>query len=204
MVFALRPVSGRAKTTPTLQTFGFPGRALVAPYSIGFPAPVLHSTFIRCSGKANRWVVFPRSGSVRGPSKVRPCRPAPSIPGKNKGAGRKPAVRGFKARRSSYPIFPGSKPGIFGGLIMQTQADHENVFYTPEFSNRSTISVRRLAWFLHKPMTKTVDVIIQVLPYMFDSSRVCKTCRDKSKCKYCVFSYPELPPEEQFKIFESL
>ena len=84
------------------------------------------------------------------------------------------------------------------------QAVNENVFYTPKFSNRATISVRRLSWYMHMPMTRIVNAIIQVLPYMFDSTKVCKSCKDKTLCKYCAFSAPDLPPEGQFKIFESL
>jgi len=84
------------------------------------------------------------------------------------------------------------------------QAINENVFYTPKFSNRATISIRRLSWYIGMPMTRIVNAIIQILPYMFDSSKVCKSCKDKSLCEYCAFSNPQLPPEEQFKIFESL
>jgi len=84
------------------------------------------------------------------------------------------------------------------------QAIKENVFYTPKFTNRATISIRRLSWYMGMPMTRIVNAVIQILPYMFDSSKVCKSCKDKTLCKYCAFSAPDLPPEEQFKIFESL
>ena len=75
--------------------------------------------------------------------------------------------------------------------------------YTPQFSDKSTISVRRLSWYLGKPMTKTVDVVMEILPYIFDSKKVCKTCKDK-KCKYCAFNNPKLKPEEQIEIFEKM
>ena len=83
------------------------------------------------------------------------------------------------------------------------QAINENIHYSPKFHNRSTISVRRLSWFMKLPMTKVIDIIIEVLPYMFDSSRVCKSCKEKSLCKYCAFNNPNLPAEEQVRIFEA-
>ena len=85
--------------------------------------------------------------------------------------------------------------------------NYENVFYTPKFSNRSTISVRRLASYMRKPMTKTVDLIIEILPYMFDSEKVCKSCENKNfnkLCDYCSFNNPKLEPEEQIELFSSL
>jgi len=89
--------------------------------------------------------------------------------------------------------------------MQQTQqADQENVFYTPKFSNRATISVRRLAWYMGKPMTKTINAVIQILPYMFNSTKVCNSCKDKTKCKYCAFNTPNLAHDEQFKILENL
>ena len=73
------------------------------------------------------------------------------------------------------------------------QVIEENVFYSPKFSNRSTISVRRLSWYLKKPMTQVINEIISILPNVFDSSKVCQTCKEKSLCKYCTFSRSDLP-----------
>ena len=72
------------------------------------------------------------------------------------------------------------------------QANEENVFYSPKFSNRATISVRRLSWFMKKPMTQVINEIINILPNVFESSKVCQTCKEKSLCKYCTFSRPDL------------
>ena len=79
------------------------------------------------------------------------------------------------------------------------KSNYENVHYTPKFSNRSTISVRRLSWFINKPMTLTLDEIIENLPNMVDAEKVCQSCKIKDKCNYCAFSIPKLPPGEQFK-----
>jgi hypothetical protein len=61
-------------------------------------------------------------------------------------------------------------------------------FYTPQFSEVSCIAVRRLAWSLEKSMPQTVDLIIRLLPFFMDASKVCLACRDKSKCQKCLFS----------------
>ena len=82
------------------------------------------------------------------------------------------------------------------------QAIEENVFYSPKFSNRATISVRRLSWYLKKPMTQVINIIVDSLPSIFNSFKVCNSCKEKSLCKYCAFSTPEIPPE-QSKGFES-
>ena len=84
------------------------------------------------------------------------------------------------------------------------EAIKENYFYSPKFSNRASISIRRLSWYMKMPMTRVINSIIQLLPYMFDKPKVCKSCKDKTLCLYCAFSTPDLPQEEQFKIFESL
>jgi recombinational DNA repair protein RecR len=60
-------------------------------------------------------------------------------------------------------------------------------YYTPQFSPRATISVRRFAWALGVPMTKTVDHIIKLLPTLVNPSSVCQSCKDPSSCAICVF-----------------
>ena len=59
--------------------------------------------------------------------------------------------------------------------------------YTPEFSMQASSTLRRIAWAVGKPMTKTAEDIMQFLPQIIDKKIVCKNCRDKSKCKNCVF-----------------
>ena len=77
------------------------------------------------------------------------------------------------------------------------KSNYENVFYTPKFSSRSNIAVRRLSWFIDKPMTVTMDAIIEYLPNMVDAKKVCQSCKIKDKCKYCVFNIPKSPQVEQ-------
>jgi len=59
--------------------------------------------------------------------------------------------------------------------------------YTPEFSMKASSTLRRIAWAVGKPMTKTAEDIMEFLPQVIDKKIVCKKCRDKSKCKNCVF-----------------
>ena len=79
------------------------------------------------------------------------------------------------------------------------KSNYENVFYTPKFSSRSNIAVRRLSWFFNKPMTLTMDEIVEKLPNIVDAGKVCQSCKIKDKCKYCVFFIPNLPPDKQNK-----
>jgi hypothetical protein len=60
--------------------------------------------------------------------------------------------------------------------------------YTPKFSDKASITIRRLAWALGLPMTKTVDIIINEISTVFLSSVVCPKCQDKSKCNFCGFN----------------
>ena len=60
-------------------------------------------------------------------------------------------------------------------------------FYTPQFSPLAAISVRRLAWSLGLPMTATVDIMVRLLPHAVNPSKVCLSCKDKSKCSSCAF-----------------
>ena len=60
--------------------------------------------------------------------------------------------------------------------------------YTPQFSNRATVTVRRLAWALQVSMPKAVDRVVNALPSVFSPGVVCLACKDKTKCKLCAFS----------------
>jgi len=59
--------------------------------------------------------------------------------------------------------------------------------YTPQFTLQISAAVRRLAWFLNKPMTETVKILITALPAIMDTTKICNTCRDKSICNSCIF-----------------
>jgi len=77
-------------------------------------------------------------------------------------------------------------------------------FYTPQFSETASVSMRRFAWSLNKPMTKAVDKLILLLPFIMDSSKVCQSCKDSRKCNNCAFRVKKLPDEEQQAIFATL
>jgi hypothetical protein len=59
--------------------------------------------------------------------------------------------------------------------------------YSPNLSNQSSCTLRRLAWALQKPMTKALEEVIVFLPQIIDIEIVCKSCMDKSKCNQCGF-----------------
>ena len=61
-------------------------------------------------------------------------------------------------------------------------------YYTPQFSEMASVTVRRLAWALNLSMPKAVDIIIKELSSAFSSSVVCPQCKDKTKCKVCGFN----------------
>jgi hypothetical protein len=60
-------------------------------------------------------------------------------------------------------------------------------FYSPQFSEVSAVSVRRLAWALGLSMPKTVDQVVGFLPSLFPPGVVCLACKDNTKCKLCAF-----------------
>jgi hypothetical protein len=61
-------------------------------------------------------------------------------------------------------------------------------FYTPQFSEFASITIRRLAWFLDVPMTKAILYFIKEISMLFSPSVVCPKCQDKSKCNLCGFN----------------
>ena len=75
------------------------------------------------------------------------------------------------------------------------QLIHHKQFYIPQFPSLASISVRRLAWAMGINMPKAIDIIVSLLPSIVDQKKVCKLCRDKSKCDYCTFS--ALPPQQE-------
>jgi hypothetical protein len=63
-------------------------------------------------------------------------------------------------------------------------------FYSPQFSEVSAVSIRRLAWFLRVPMPKAVDQVVSLLPSLYLPGVVCPACKDNTKCQACAFSQP--------------
>lgn len=60
--------------------------------------------------------------------------------------------------------------------------------YTPKLSRHQSSAIRRIAWALEMPMTKTMNSIIQYITDIIDHNKVCESCRDKSQCIICVFN----------------
>ena len=59
--------------------------------------------------------------------------------------------------------------------------------YTPELCQRSSGTLRRIAWALGVPMTIALEKIFEQTVMTVDKSKICKACRDKSKCNLCDF-----------------
>jgi hypothetical protein len=71
--------------------------------------------------------------------------------------------------------------------------------YTPPFSARATVTVRRLAWALRLSMPKAMDSdfsprVVNTLPSVFPPSVVCPLCQDTTKCTLCAFNQPAAAP----------
>jgi len=60
--------------------------------------------------------------------------------------------------------------------------------YTPELSQTSSCTLRRIAWALDMPMTKTIERVFDQLPQIIDRKKVCEKCRDKTRCEECRFN----------------
>ena len=60
--------------------------------------------------------------------------------------------------------------------------------YTPELSMGASSSLRRIAWAMNLPMTKTLEMVFETLPQILDTRLICEACRDKSKCPECAFN----------------
>jgi len=59
--------------------------------------------------------------------------------------------------------------------------------YTPELSQRYSGALRRIAWALDQPMTRTLESIFDWIGKAVDPRQICEACRDKSVCADCVF-----------------
>jgi hypothetical protein len=61
--------------------------------------------------------------------------------------------------------------------------------YTPELSDESSCTLRRIAWALGIPMTEAIDRVFDHVPRTLDPEKVCNGCRDKTKCDDCAFKH---------------
>ncbi len=65
--------------------------------------------------------------------------------------------------------------------------------YTPELSYGGSATLRRLAWFRGKPMTRTLEALLEATGRMMAEVRpgeVCAKCKDTSTCEECSFQPP--------------
>ena len=65
--------------------------------------------------------------------------------------------------------------------------------YTPELSQIGSATLRRLAWFRGKPMTQTLEALLEATGRTMAEVRpgeVCNKCRDDSTCEECAFQPP--------------
>ena len=65
--------------------------------------------------------------------------------------------------------------------------------YTPELSQKGSAILRRLAWHLQKPMTKSLEMLIEFTATKMAEVRpgeVCSRCKDDSICEACPFYTP--------------
>ena len=76
-------------------------------------------------------------------------------------------------------------------------------FYTPQFSETASVSVRRFAWSINKPMTTAIETIIKLLPFIVDAQKVCQACKD-TKCESCAFHIKNVSEEEQYAVLATL
>ena len=60
--------------------------------------------------------------------------------------------------------------------------------YTPELSQEGSSTLRRLAWSLNKPMTQTLEIIVEEYSKSKEPEFICISCSDKSKCNQCLFN----------------
>ena len=62
--------------------------------------------------------------------------------------------------------------------------------YTPELSQIGSATLRRLAWYMGKPMTKSLEMVIEFMAVKMAESKpgeICSRCRDDSICEECPF-----------------
>ena len=72
--------------------------------------------------------------------------------------------------------------------------------YTPQLSYQSSCTLRRIAWALGIPMTKAIERVFDHMPAILDKEKVCRGCRDKTRCDDFAFSNKNLMNIKQEKI----
>ncbi len=69
--------------------------------------------------------------------------------------------------------------------------------YTPELSQLHSNTLRRIAWALKKPMTKTMANIMDNLSKKLNRKKICSACQDRSWCGACPFSHDKEDTNEK-------
>lgn len=59
--------------------------------------------------------------------------------------------------------------------------------YSPGLDKKYSGILRRFAWGIDKPMTKSTVELLDFLPHIVDKKLICKKCKDKTFCDQCVF-----------------
>ena len=67
--------------------------------------------------------------------------------------------------------------------------------YTPEYSQRQSAVLRRIAWAMKIPMTQAQAVVFDFAVSALKNKAICGACRDQSFCKQCPFSREEIHAE---------
>jgi hypothetical protein len=70
--------------------------------------------------------------------------------------------------------------------------------YTPVLSFQASCTLRRIAWAMELPMTRAIEKVFEHLPNILDKQKVCSACRDKTRCKDCLFYSDPNPPDRGF------
>lgn len=68
------------------------------------------------------------------------------------------------------------------------QKGGETMAYSPCLSRKDSSTLRRIAWALNEPMTRTIQIVIEDYLKSIEPELICKYCRDKSKCDECIFN----------------
>jgi len=68
------------------------------------------------------------------------------------------------------------------------QKGGETMAYSPYLPGKYSSTLRRIAWALNEPMTRTIQIVIDEYSKSVEQEQICKLCRDKTKCSHCVFN----------------
>lgn len=60
--------------------------------------------------------------------------------------------------------------------------------YTPELSQKHSCTLRRVAWAMGKPMTRSLELIFDWIGEAVDPKKIYESCRDRSLCHEWVFN----------------